>query len=199
MLTATVLLMLHVTPTRSAILLGDAPRRIRLVELEEPAAASPNYESWTGARLRGEYDRLEEIRPGIALPATMTMVGATGAGVASLAFGSAASNFFGVEFAVAVAFSITIIVCVGLAIVGIILLVRLMPERRAIGKQLDAIEEVYRAGLWRNSPGRPCPQGPEQPYLQPPGGPPPTVPPVPEYHSPSVMTPSGYPITLAVF
>ena len=196
MVTAMLLLMLHGTPhVRPALGIGDATRRMRLVE-DIHAPDTTEYESWSRVQLRDEYDRLEAARPGVLLPVLMIAVGATGAAFTGIGLASALSSFFGVAVGVAVVLSVAIVICVGLAILGTIFLVRLTPERRAMGKQMDAIEEVYRNGAWIKRPGqRPCPEVPDSDA---PGEPPARHPPPPSGMPPQVLAP-GHPITLAVF
>lgn len=189
MLCATLALMLHSLPVAPAFLTGDVPTRVRLVDVAEDP--TPNYETWTRVQLRTEYDRLDDLRPGIGIPLTLILGGVTGTAITSIWFVSAATAFFGIEVTLAAALGISIVIFAGLAVVGTILLVRLWPERKAINHQMDTIEDIYRAGFWR-SPQKPCPETPG------PVGPPPTVPPVPEYRPSQVGVPA-IPITVATF
>ena len=186
MLTAALWVTLGAIPgAETAFLADDTPRHIRLVDDEEQ---SP-YAGWTRARLHTEYDRVEASRPGIGLEVSMIVIGGSGAAIGGIWLASALTSFFGAPVLVAIALAITIVVCLGLAVFGTIRIVGVLPERRAATRQLEQIEEAYRATYF-NKP-QPCPQGPE--------GPPPNVPKPPEYQpSPSVMVPTNS-ITLAVF
>ncbi len=185
MLTVALALMLHGLPVEPAYLSGDVHSRVRLVDaLGEPL---PNYETWSRNQLREEYDKLDELRPGIAWQLTMMLGGTTGAAICGIWLGSSLSSFFGIEVALLVGLSVAIIVFAGVAILGTILLVRLWPERKAVGARMDAIEGVYRAGYWRGQQ-RPCPEtpAPREPQFDGPG---PTVPPPPRV--PPVATGDG--------
>jgi hypothetical protein len=187
MLTATLLCMLHASPSIQPAFLNDsAPRRARLVR-DETEGPILNYEGWSRAQLRVEYERIEKIRPGVFLPVTMIIVGLSGGAISGIVLASQLTSFFGVVVMVAAGLTVGIVIGVGLAIIGTILLVRLSPERRALGKQLDEIEAMDRE-LYRRSRNN-CPEVPSGP------GEPSQL----QQFQPQVMAPSSYPITLAVF
>ena len=190
MLAATLLLMLHATPDATAGFLAEgAPRRIRLIVDEGTVGAMPDYENWTRGQLRGEYDRLETNRPGIFLPVLLIAGGLSGAAISGIWLAAALSSFFGVAVYVAVALTVAIVVFVGLVVIGAIQIYRNFPERRAMGKQMDEIEAVYRDRRCGNKPSqRPCPADPDS-------APEPNL---PAGYPPQVMG-QTLPIQLAVF
>ena len=190
MLAATLMLLLHATPDPAAGFLAEgSPRRIRLIVDETPGGSTPDYENWTRGQLRTEYDRLEKIRPGVFLPAVMIAGGAGGAAISGIWLAAAVSSFFGIAVYLAVVLTVAIVVCVGLVVIGSILLYRTAPDREAIGKQLNQIEAVYKDRRCGTKPSqRPCPVEPDAA----------PQPPVPGGFFQQVMGPT-LPITLARF
>ncbi len=168
MVTATLLLILQATPDATpGLLAGASPRSIRLVQTPAQTDASPSYETWTRSQLRNEYDRLEGLRPGIFLEVSLISVGLAGAGISAAALVVVLNSFFGVDAALAIGLALGIVTGIGMAIIGVILLVRLSAERNAIGRQMDEIDEVYRSGpRWSPQP-RPCTDLPPSQVLAP--------------------------------
>ena len=191
MLTTALVLMLSAAPDlSSAFFNAGAPRRIRLVD-DAPLAPPADYSSWSRRQLQQEYERIEGIRPGLGLPIGL-IAGGGGAGLAglyALFFSLLASSSSALPFTIV--FGVAVVAGVGVAILGIIVLVRLLPERRALGNQLDEVEEQLRSRGEENEPRRP-PRGRPDELDVPPPPPPPALPP------PQVSLPE-FPITLARF
>ena len=182
MMISSLLLVLHLVPASSGatFLTRDAPRNIHLVEADVGSAG--RYQGWSPTRLQEEYERIEALRPGLFIPLGLILFGGTGLGISLAALASELSSFFGIAIGVAIGLTMSIVICVGLVVIGTILVVRSYPERRTLGRQLDAIDEA-RPGAWLNR-NNPCRE-------------PPTVP-APGALPPQVMGPAT-PFTLAVF
>lgn len=197
MLTTALLLMLTAT--------GDGPRSARLVSDVPPPPMAEEWKSWSEKQLRDEYDRLAATRPGIGgsigLMATGGGVFLTAAYIFLLA-GGLGGGSAAVPFLILLGVAST--AAAALIVIGIIVLTRNLPERKAIGAQMDALQELAdkrQAQFDRDRPPPPrdaeeAPYVPEEPeYIGPPpvGPPPLPLPPMPESFAPTV------PIYLARF
>jgi len=181
MLTTALVMVLVSADVQPAFIPSHAPRVIRLVALEERAAS---YKGWTTEQLRDEYDRLDDLRPGTALPAIALMVGLSGLLASCIGYAIAANNFRGPSPEANIIFGLGSTVSVGLTAFGIIQLARGAEERRLLGRQMEKLQRLADGqerderllDMWeqRMGPGVPPPLGP--PPMGPP--PPPSAPPI---------------------
>ena len=185
------LLMLAAADASPAFLQEGAPRAIRLVNLGDPAL--PDYSGWTARQLRVEYERLADLRPGVALPAFLIQAGLTGLAVSLFAFGIALGQFRGADEVAMIATGLGTTTSVAMLAIGSILLWRGAPDRRVYTAQMEEVQwqadqtdlAERMLNLWEQRHGRRAP--PPLIIGPPPVGPPPplTVPPPPP-HSPEV-------------
>lgn len=187
MLTTALLMMLAAEP---AFLSNDTPRAVQLVSAGVPL---PSYRGWTAAQLRMEYVRLEDLRPGLALPLLSLLTGFTGMAVSLFAYAIALGNFRGADLTANIAFGVGGTVSVALTAIGIIKLATGSSDRKIYGAQMEAVERLADGyerderllDLWeqRHGPGAlppiigPPPKGPPPPTSAPPVVPgPPIIP-----------------------
>ena len=153
--------------------------------LLDPVETDANrlYQGWTALELRAEADRLDDLRPGIALPLIALQVGITGLGVTLFAFAIAlGSCCFGPDAAAVIATGIGTTASLSLISIGALLLFRGAPERklytaeiervRRLADQTEMADRMLDAWERRNRAGRPVP--PAEDFIGPaPEGPPP--------------------------
>ncbi len=188
MLATALLLMLGSAQAQPAFLSTEG-RRVQLTAapgVELKVAAGPNYRGWSVPQLRAEYERLEDLRPGVALPTTLLLVGLTGLAVSFFAYGIALGQFFGASTAATVTFGIGTTASAAMIAIGGIQLWRGASERRTCGAQMERVERLaaehdryeLQMDLWEQRYG---PATPPPPFIGvPPVGPmpPPTAPPI---------------------
>lgn len=178
-----------------AAALGIVPHSasFRLVEDAHVAEPSP-FAQMTRSQLHTEYNRLEDERPGIGLPIVSLAVGAV------MLFGSGVTAFFGGLIAlgtIKVPSMLFIVAgCVAVAgaallVVGIVMLVKTLGERRVYNDQLNDIQE--RLDQMNGVV-------PDRPDLPAPPPPPPPMPPLVVPPPPSALAPAPLPtLVLASF
>ena len=184
MLTTTALL--FVLAAQPAFLSDGTPRTVRLAADAPLVEAPPDYRGWSKAQLRVEYDRLAATRPGIGLPIALM---ATGGGTFLTAFYIflLAGGLSGGPGAIGAIILLAVVgtVAAGMIIIGGIVLSRALPDRRAIGQQMDAVEKLASEREDREERQRENAAPPvyEEPPIigPPPEGPPPLpLPPMPQ-------------------
>ena len=189
MLTCALLSMLATADVRPAFLSDATPRAVHLVSRE---SMIPSYRGWSLHQLRVEYDRLDEIRPGVGLPIFLVLTGATGLIVSLIAYAGALGNFRGADTTANISFGLGLTTSAAMVSIGGILLWRGAEDRRVYGAQMDALQRLA-AGqerderlldLWEQRH-----RGTPPPLI----GPPPVGPPVPPSAPPIVPGPKVVP------
>lgn len=151
-------------------LVKEPPRfSAHLIEAQTQAPQPNDYSTWSREELLAEYNRLEADRPSVAMPIALMATG-----VVALVVGLYC-GLFGLVLSAAGSSSSTLLIVaavaglagLGLLLSGIVLLIGALHDRRAMGTEMDRIQEQ----LHDRSPGiQPGPPAP------PPTGP---VPPMP--------------------
>ena len=161
MLTSALLLMLTSVDVQPSFL-SMAPRAARLVSLEgidstvtiEPKgrfsagapklkpADLPSYKGWSVVQLLTEYDRLEDIRPGIAFPLTLLLTGLTGLAVSFFAYAISLGGFRGASMEATVTFALGSTTSAAMVAFGGIQLYRGGTDRRHYGIQMERVERL---------------------------------------------------------
>ncbi len=148
------------------------------------------YAGWSARELRAEADRLDDLRPGIALPLTSLLVGSTGLSVTLFAFAVVLSSCcFGPSAVAIVVTGMGTTASLSLIALGAILLARGAPDRklytaeidllRRLADQTEMADRMLDAWERRQKAGRPVP--PQEEFIGPPpvGPPPPPLPKAP--------------------
>ncbi len=165
---------------------GGPRSHVRLVA-DAPVDVPPelsSYAGWSKEQLRAEYDRLALTRPSIGLPIALMVTGG-GAFLTAFYFFLGFGGLNGGPGAVPLYLLLGVagLVAAAAIVVGGIVLTRLLPARRAIGRQLDAIERLAEArpSERRRPVETPVPEYREPDIIgPPPEGPPPLpLPPMP--------------------
>jgi hypothetical protein len=141
---------------------------VMLLHASDPTLApAARYELMSRAELQSAYDDLEAKRPGIGLPLTGILVGAAGVVISFVVFWVNFTTPYGLAVYSAVTLMGAFLVSAAMIIGSIALWSHRRPERDAIGRHLQEIEDAYREGRCRSVAGqRPCAKDPS--------GPPPT-------------------------
>lgn len=197
-----------VTAAMLAVVLGAQPafltteaRRVTLVA-DAPAVEAPpdlqGYTGWTKQQLRAEYDRLAATRPSLGLPMALMIAGGS-AFLSAFYLFAIAGGFAGGPGALPliILLAVTSVAAAAVIIIGGIVLSRILPDRRAIGRQMDAVERLAES---RPDEARRRRDEAPPPYEEPPiiGPPPEGPPPLPLPPMPQSLAPS-LPIFLAQF
>ena len=160
MVTTALLLLLAGTPdARPAFLVDGAPRRMRLVQDAPPPIAqqAPDYARWTRGQLQAEYDHLDSLRPGLGLPIGL-IAGGGGAAIVDLyVLLLALAGNSRTLLPLFIALGVAGVISAGLIVLGVILLTRALPERRAIGLQMDEVDRWLNGRGDEYAPPRPPP------------------------------------------
>ncbi len=184
MLTTALVMFLASADVQPAFLPSHAPRTIRLVGLGERAPGA--YRGWTSEQLLYEHDRLDDLRPGIALPVVALMVGLSGIIASLVGYAIAVGTFRGPSTEANIIFGIGSTVSLGLTAFGIIQIARGAEERKILGRQMEKLQRMADGmerderllDLWeqRMGPNVPPPIGPDPVGPMPPLSAPPIVP-----------------------
>lgn len=167
MLTSALLVMLATSPAASLRLL-------------EPADGDSPYHGWTSTQMRDEALRLEDLRPGFWLPATLLQVGVTALGVTLVAFVVALGQFGGINTDATIASGLGFTASLSLISIGVIQLVLGAGDRKAYTTEIETLrrladtEELAERLIdnWERRKGKATPL-PEEFIGPPPKGPPP--------------------------
>lgn len=176
---------------------GLAPRFVQVQAAspgEQPTAET--YAGWSRGQLELEQQRLVDLRPSPGLPIALLASGAAivliDLVVVMFAGLIALTGSTGLPVPVTAGIATAAFVGAGMIIIGVILLVRILGERRELGAQIDGVK----AAIERLSTGAPPPTNEPEPVPEPrPSEPPASTPyPLQVQWAPSIVT-----VTLARF